>query len=670
MTGKFFRAAFPGVLLAGLWLSAAFACAATSTTWEMNNYQDFLRGRLTGVSLSRDGRLSLAPKLEPVFTSTQPEIWSVAAAADGSLYLGTGNGGRVYKVDASGHGAVYWTSDQPEVFAVTLDAQGVLYAATSPDGKVYRIENGKASEYFAPKEKYIWALAFSSDGALYVGTGDRGRIYRVTGPGQGELYYDTGQSNITCLAFDAQGRLLAGSEPNGLLYRVTAKNKAFVLYDSNLPEIRTILPQADGTIYAAALGGSIAKRTSGIATSSAAGAPVMVSLTATSVTVTDSTAQSGIEIKPKPDASKTQSTVVQTAAPPAAAVEYPGIDKSAVYKIHADNTVETLWSSKDENIYDLFVNGGQLLFATDERGRIYRLNPDRNATLLTETGQGETTRLVEWRGGIAAATGNMGVLYRLERGVGATGTYESPVHDTGTVARWGRLNWRATPAPGARLAFVTRTGNSARPDATWSDWSTPVRDPAAARIQSPNARYIQWRAEFSGPGGVTPGLDSVSVAYLPQNNPPVVRGVTVVTQSVPSSSAQKASSAAASASYSVTVTDTGEPAGSTAAGTPTQMLSRGASQQTQIVWQADDPDGDKLVYAVYFRAEEQHEWILLKSNLYENTYTIDADALADGRYDFRVVASDSPSNPPLSARQSEAVSAPVLIDNTPPVVTL
>ena len=118
-----------------------------------------------------------------MFTSDQPEIWSIAQAPDGSLYLGTGNRGRLYKVDASGKGALVWTADQPEIFAVTVDAKGVVYAGTSPDGKIYRIENGKATEYFAPGARYIWALKFAPDGSLFVATGDQGKIFRVTGGG-------------------------------------------------------------------------------------------------------------------------------------------------------------------------------------------------------------------------------------------------------------------------------------------------------------------------------------------------------------------------------------------------------------------------------------------------------------------------------------------------------
>ena len=241
-------------------LAIASLQAATTTTWEMNTYQDFLRGRFTGVSLDRDGKLTLAPKLETVFSSGQSVIWSVAEAPDGSLYAATGHRGRVYRIDKSGGpGTLVWTSDQPEVFAIAVDAQGVLYAATSPDGKVYRIEKGKATEFYAPQAKYIWSLGFSKDGSLFVGTGGPANVYRVDKSGKGELYYETGQSHVTALAFDANGNVLAGTEPNGILYRISARDKAFVLYDANLPEIRSIVSTPDGTVYAAALGGSVAR---------------------------------------------------------------------------------------------------------------------------------------------------------------------------------------------------------------------------------------------------------------------------------------------------------------------------------------------------------------------------------------------------------------------------
>src|SRR5205814_6308921 len=116
----------------------------------------------------------------------------------------------------------------------------------------------------------------------------------------------------------------------------------------------------------------------------------------------------------------------------------------------------------------------------------------------------------------------------------------------GGVAQWGRLRWQGENGAGA-IALRTRSGNSLRPDPTWSEWSEPLRDPAGAQIKSPNARYLQYEAELTG-AGVT--LENVSAAYLPQNNPPVVKSVTVL--------AAVSATNAGTAKPATTVTDTGD----------------------------------------------------------------------------------------------------------------
>ena len=656
---KFCKAA---LALAAMAVSLA---AATTATWEMNTYQDFLKGRFEGLSLDHDGRLTVAPKLETVFSSGQPTIWSIARAPDGSIYAGTGHRGRVYQITASGASSLVWTSDQPEIFAVAVDSAGVVYAATSPDGKVYRIEKGKATEFFAPQAKYIWSLAFAKDGTLFVGAGNPGNIYRVDKAGKAETYYETGQSHVTALAFDSRGNVLAGTEPNGILYRISAKDKAFVLYNANLPEIRSIIPMPDGAIYASALGGSVANRSTPLTTTLSSPLNVTVTAPTTSITVTDSgNSQADTEIKPRANApSAAAPQPVQQLGPASPLTEIPGVDKSAIYKINPDDTVETLWTSKEENVYSMAVEpNGSLYFATDGQGRLYKLGADRKATLMVETNEGEATRLLDGPGGLVAATGDMGKLFRLADGAGSSGSYESPVHDSGSVARWGRITWRGSS--GGKVQIATRTGNSARADKTWSDWSEPLTNPQDSIIRSPNARFIQWRANLDGPGAA---IENVSIAYLPQNNPPVIRSISVSMQPN-SGAALKSAASSTSPAYSVTVTDTGD--SFTPAGTPTQTLSHGSGSQIQITWQADDPDGDRLLYSLYFRGEDEKEWKLLRANIPENSLLLDGDVLADGRYYFRVIASDQPSNAANVARTDELVSSPVLIDNTPPVVSL
>src|SRR5437899_515747 len=100
--------------------AASLVQAASTAAWELNNYQDFSKGRLNGLSLSRDGRMTLAPAMQTLFASEQPSVWSVAQASNGTVYLGSGHRGRVYAIDPSGKGSLLWTAPQPEVFAVTV----------------------------------------------------------------------------------------------------------------------------------------------------------------------------------------------------------------------------------------------------------------------------------------------------------------------------------------------------------------------------------------------------------------------------------------------------------------------------------------------------------------------------------------------------------------------
>ncbi|MBK9166145.1 MAG: hypothetical protein IPM24_01635 [Bryobacterales bacterium] len=633
--------------------------AAGTAVWEMHRYEDFVKGRFTGLSLLRDGRVQLAPQLTEIFSAGQPYIWSVARAADGTVYAGTGHAGKIYKIAPGGAAELLWTAPEPEVFALALDRAGILYAATSPEGKVYRVSAAQSADFFRPPEgRYLWALAVGPDGALYAATGDPGRIYRIAG-GQGELFYDTGQTHVTSLAFDAKGRLLAGTEPNGLLFRIDAKDRGFVLYDANFAEIRALVPAPDGSVYLTAMGGAVARQQAaaqaGQPQPGAAGPAVTTSITVTAE------AQTGpaIQTQPQPAQQQTPPTAVPQV------FDMTGLDRSALLRIRPDHTVETLWESKEENAYDLALPGeGRVVFATDTNGRIYELGPSRKTTLLVETRETEALRLLSGGDGdLLAATGNLGKLFRIARDLAPTGSYQSPVHDAGAVARWGRIDWRAE---GGALKVSTRSGNALRPDRTWSDWSPAMNAPGG--IASPNARYIQWKAEFTGKAV----LDGLTVSYLPQNSPPVLKDISVIpyAAAAPAPPPKTAVSPQSAATFSVTVTDTGDSASSTSGGTPTQTVARVSVPQLSINWQAEDPDGDKLVFTLESRGVGEKEWKKLKHGFSETHHSVDAHAFADGRYLFRVTASDREANAPDDAREDVLISAPILIDHTPPAVRL
>jgi hypothetical protein len=637
--------------------------AATSTAWEITGFSDFLKGRLKGLSLTADGLLRPGPSLKWNTGLDQPALWSLAAAPDGTIYGATGNQGKVFHISANGKNATVWTAEQSQVFALCITAQGTLYAGSSPNGGVYRLQNGNGEMVWKSPAKYIWAIRGADDGTLYIATGEPGRIYRVAPNGKADVYYETGQANVTALAIGPNGHLYAGTDPNGIIYDISAANTGTVLYDSTLPEIRAIAVDSIGTVYAAAMGGAVSTRTT---TGTATGAGSTAAVVASTPTVITVTEQAGVKVTPDTNKTATSTSSAPTTSN-TAVVEVSGVEKSAIYRIATNHAVETLRSSKEDNVFDLIIENGAILFSTDDHGRIYRLTGVglHKTTLIAEPGDGETTRLIETKSGLFAGLSNPARVVGFGAEASEPSSYESQVHDSTSVARWGHLQWHGM---GSGVVFRTRTGNAARPDATWSAWSAPIIDPEQALIQSPPARFIQWRAEW--PAGNQAQINTVSIPYLSQNSPPAIHSITVTSVSGTNAAKAAANTSTATAAYSVTVTDTGEPPATTTSTTTTQTISRLQTTQTQISWQADDPDGDKLVYTVYFRAEDEQDWQLIRSRMFENTLLLDPDVFADGRYFFKVMASDSPSNAYEYALETEMVSTPVLIDNTPPLVTL
>ncbi|MGH9146378.1 MAG: SMP-30/gluconolactonase/LRE family protein, partial [Vicinamibacterales bacterium] len=195
--------------------------AATAVFWTVATQASLLKGEIKDLSIDQHGRLMLGPGLELVYESTAPFLWSMVSAPDGVFYVGSGNEGKVFKLDANGKGAVFFDTNELEVHALTLGAKGDLFVATSPDGRVYKVDAaGKGEPFFDPEDKYIWALAFDPQGNLFVGTGDKGTVYRVTPDGQSTVFYKTMTTHAVALTLEPSGNWLVGTESPGKLFRV------------------------------------------------------------------------------------------------------------------------------------------------------------------------------------------------------------------------------------------------------------------------------------------------------------------------------------------------------------------------------------------------------------------------------------------------------------------
>lgn len=633
------------LLLLGVAASAYYS--GQPMIWESSGRSELLKGDARGVSINDTGVLTLAPNLTEVFSTDQAFIWSSAVDGQGNVFLGTGHDGKIYRVTPEGRGAVFYDAAELDVTSLAIARDGSLFAGTSPDGKVYRITAaGQAEVYFDPADKYIWSLAALGDGSLAVGTGDNGKLYRVRSAGaaaESSLLISTNQTHVISLAVTAQGDLIAGTDPGGLVLRISPDGKAFALFDAPLREIHSLAPAADGSIYALALSDAASGRQP---TAVAVAQPVEGGTqTATSVTIT-AIDESGAPLQAQGQATRSRSDL--SAA------------RTAVFRILPDGGADVVWSSSSITGFAIApgLQPGSVLIGTADKGRIYSVTNDGRDTLLLQSSEGQISSFVARAGQVYAASSNQGKLFRFSKDLVTQGTYESPVRDAKLTATWGRLWWRGA----GNVELQTRSGNGERPDATWSDWSASYRDPQGNQITSPRARFIQWRAvlKAGGSGGET-WVEDTSLAYLPRNVAPEVLSITTLPIGV-------GLQPVAQIQVDPNLESSGlDPAlfGAVAVAAPRRLYQRGARS---FQWQAEDRNGDKLEYAVYYRALSETTFRLLKDKLTDNFYTIDGAALADGRYVVRIVASDALDNPIGQALSGERLSEPVDIDNTPPVL--
>jgi len=628
--------------------------AVTPQFWEIRTYDDFRKGKLTNLSLTSDDELILAPRFDVVFNTGQTIVWSAVADSKGNVYLGTGHDGKVFKVDAAGKGDLLVDLAELDVLALAVDGKDVLYAGTAPDGKVYKIENGTAKEFFDPKAKYIWSLVFDKQGRLLVGTGDKGVIYRVTPDGNGSAFYDTEETHVISMALDRDGNLIAGGDPKGYIYRISAEGKAFVLYDSGMREIHAVAVAPNGTIYASAMTGE-----SGVAAPNPAAPASTTGGGQPSVTITvNSAAPQEIQVVEPADTVSSDTPRAQTRR-----TGTDGNSQSAVLEILPDGVVNTLWRSRDEMVFSVLPQNGKVLVSTGAKGRIYSIENAHTSTLLLESSEEQTTRLLQVGDRLYATSSNVGKLFRIGDTLAASGTYESNVKDTDSISSWGRVSWKS-PA-GDAVEIATRTGNTGTPDKTWTDWQIIG---AGGVIASPKARFIQWKALLKLDGSRSPRLTSVKIPFLQQNALPEVTNIDLLPSGVLLQKTPLNTGNNFNPNDPATIRANARAGQPRIQPLPPRRIPQRGAQSFQ--WTATDKNQDTLSFDIYYRADNERTWKLLKRDVEDNFYTISSDTLPDGTYVVRVVASDLASNPPDLAKRGEMESRPFTIDNTPPQVTM
>lgn len=653
---------FLGGLAAALLLIGSVR-ASTPVIWEQSSQRDFLTGKPTRMSIGNDGRLLLAPSIEAVTGMTEPLIWCMGADSRGNSYVGTGNDGKLLKIDPSGKVTVFFDATELEIHSVVVDGSDNVFAATFPAGKIYKLNpSGQATVYFDPGQiasadsntsslRYIWSLALDKSGNLYVGTGEQGRIYKVDRNGRTTVFAETGATHVVALTMDPAGNLIAGTDPDGRIYQITPSGRVSVLFDSPYQEINTLLFDGAGFLYAGAL------NEPRIANRSSVQQPTATVTPAGSGRSASGDADVGvIEVVAASDGNTNVSNARSFRS-----------GSGMIYRISPDGVVRDWWQSRDEVCLSLALqNDGGLLAGTSPNGRLYAIRADGKATVLAHLPEAQITAFARSSSGqLTLGSSNLGKVYRLGNQPAPDGVYESDIKDTRGTSVWGRLSWVGNRPAGTNLQFFARSGNTDQPDNTWSDWFGPYSNTDGDPLTCPSARFIQWKVVMTTKTDASPELSSVAVAYLTRNVAPAVNAVTVYEPGVylRESSGEERTDEDLPPRIAVQINNRSGAKRQPGAGVPAYRKGMRA-----VAIDAHDDNDDGLKYAVYFRGERETQWKLLKNDLDRPGYSWDSETFPDGVYTLKVVVNDGPSNPPGLTLQSEIESAPIIVDNTAPQV--
>ena len=601
-----------GLALAGAVASVALVLASPAgavgtRSFELDDAASLAAGELVRTAVHSDGRVTAGVELRRL--ALPPEaalVWSSVRAPDGTVYLGTGDDGRIYRVRGEAID-LFAETHQLLVSALAVGDRGVLYAGTLPEGRIYAIEPGGALRELARPDatESVWSLVWDARRrVLFAATGPEGRVFSIAATGAVDVWWDSAAAHVMSLALAPDGALYCGTSDDALVVRTTAPGRAEVVHDFPGNEITSLDFEA----------GRLAVAANEFPEAPAGGA---ASATKHSATGTRSS-------RPRPG-------------------------KGRVWLVGADGRAERVWAQEEGHVTQVdLAADGTVFAAIGHEGRVVRIAPDRTSAVWLDVDERQVLAISLTGADPYLATGDGAAFYRVLPGRPRSAIWQSRVLDAEFAARWGQLSWRGTGS----LDLETRSGDTERPDETWSEWSSALTSPGP--IRSPAARFLQIRARFDrDPDAI---LREVSAYYLPQNQRPVVLEVGTKARSPRRPAAPPAASPAAGAS-----TPSPPEADRDALPAPSPLLT--------LTWRMDNPDADRLRYRLRYREEGQSAWreMLREHEILTATeYTWNTSGVPDGWYVVEVEASDELANPEPLALRSSRGSEPLLVDNHPP----
>jgi hypothetical protein len=433
------------------------------------------------------------------------------------------------------------------------------------------------------------------------------------------------------------------------------------LYETDKKEVTSLAFDPEGNLYAASIGEK--------ARTPVPMVPMPIVTPQPQAVVTAQEGAGGITVSPA------QSQGV----PPVPPLTYfaSASGGAEVVKLSPDGSPETLWTSHEDLVFSLgFSHSQKLLLGTGDRGAIIELEGNDVYSSIAKSESAQVTSLLAGPGGkVFAATANPGKIFTLGPGYAKNGTFESDTFDGKIFSHWGRLTWWGeNGANRGKVAFYARSGNTSSPEKNWSPWSGPYTNSEEA-VNCPPARFAQWKAVFVDADGA-PNISWVSLAYQPKNVAPFVEDIAIQDPGV---RVQGFAAQPVGPGPGPNVQLRLPQADGTLASTATSMELFPKPPKIEVppqgfwdkgwqsvIWSSRDDNDDELTFTVYYRGESEKNWRLLKDNVTQHYYSWDTSTMPDGAYYLKIVASDSPSNPPDQALTSERESDRFEVENTPP----
>lgn len=266
-------------------------------------------------------------------------------------------------------------------------------------------------------------------------------------------------------------------------------------------------------------------------------------------------------------------------------------------------------------------------------------------SIVADFDESKITTLKSIDGDIWIGSGYPAKIYKFTKKKLKEGEYISSVFKGGVSVIWGNLEYEGK----GDIEISIRGGKKKEVDSSWNQWR---KIDSRITIEEP---FIQWKALLKEEKAF---LKEVRVSYGKENSSPEIKKVGVLPPRIGTGAMDENGAVM-------------RPISSEEKGRLSKMgfyIPEDAYMIPEgircIFWEASDPDNDRLMFDV-FVSRDSKNWDIMKENLMNNSYFLNASAYPDGTYYVKIIARDNlDRTDPLKSEKTISF----LVDQTPPVI--